>query len=142
MPTTGVINSRLLRVYTGATPVAVACATDAQISFNSELRDSTCKDTGGWRDILPGLKSAQVTTSGLYQDTSAATDAGFNDLYDDWAAGTEVTLRMSTEVTGDTFWSMPAYITSLELNSSGVDENVTFSATFEVAGTITKDTLT
>lgn len=142
MATAGVINSRLLRVYVGSTPVAVACATDAQITFSSELRDTTCKDTGGWRDILPGLKSAQVTTSGLYKDDDAPTDGGFVDLYDDWDASTQVTLRMSTEVTGDTFWSMPAYITNLELNSSGVDENVTYSATFEVAGTITKDTIT
>ena len=138
MATSGVINTRLLRVYTGDTPVAVACATDAQLSLNTELRDATCKDTGGWRDILPGLKSGQITTSGLYKDDDAPTDGGFTDLYDDWSAGTEVTVRFSTEVVGDTYYEASAYITSLELNSSGVDENVSYSATFEIAGTITK----
>jgi TP901-1 family phage major tail protein len=140
MATAGVINSRLLRVYTGASPIAVACATDAQFSVSTELRDATCKDTGGWRDILPGLKSGQITTSGLYKDDDAPADGGFVDLYDDWAGNTSVTVRFSTEVTGDTYWEASAYITSLELSSSGVDENVTYSATFEIAGTITKAT--
>jgi len=140
MATSGVINSTLLRVYVGST--AVACAVDATLSFTRDLRDATCKDSGSWRDILPGRISGTISTSGLYKDDSAPVDGGAVDIYDDLIAGTNVTVLFSTEVTGDTRWSAPAYVTQWELNSAGSEDNVTYSATFEISGTVTKETVT
>ena len=139
MATTGVINTTLLRVYVGS--VAYACAVDAALSFTRDLRDATCKDSGSWRDILPGRMSGTVTLTGLYKDTDAPTDGGAIDIYDDFVAGTNVTILYSTEVSGDTYWSCPAYITAWGLSSSGSEDNVTYDATFELTGAATKGTV-
>ena len=50
------------------------------------------------------------------------------------------TVKFSTEVSGDHYWSASAYVTSLEL-SSGMEDNVTYSATFELTGAITYTTV-
>ena len=44
------------------------------------------------------------------------------------------------EVTGDCYWEASAYVTSLEVNA-GMEDNVTYSATFELTGTITYGTV-
>lgn len=126
-----ILNSTLMQVYVGA--AVIGCATDASISLNREYRDTTCKDSNGNREGVAGLKSGSASTSALY-----AEDGGnFAALFAAWEAGTPVTVKYSTEKSGDTFYSAQAIVTSLESNSSGTEENVTLSANFEFTGSIT-----
>jgi cytochrome c oxidase assembly protein Cox11 len=55
-----------------------------------------------------------------------------------WSARTALTVKFSTEVSGDYYWEASAYVTSLEVNS-GMEDNVSYSATFELTGAITFD---
>ena len=126
-----------MRLRWGDPAVTLACATDATMSLSTELRDTTCKDTGGWRDLLSGLKSGSFSTTGLFIDTDAPADAGFTDLFTAWNTGDPVDMEFTTNVTGDTVWSCSVIITQLEMNAPGVNQNVTWSATFEIAGTVT-----
>jgi len=141
MPTPGKISSTLMRVRWKDPAVTLACATDATFSLSTELRDTTCKDTGGWRDLLSGLKSGQITTSGLYIDSDAPADAGFTHLFTAWNTGDPVPIEFGTAVTGDTMWECDAIITQLEMNAPGVNQNITWTATFEIAGTVTMSTV-
>ena len=131
MATSGVMNGTLLGVYVGST--LIAHATEGSISLSMDTRDISSKDSAGTRALLEGMKSGSISMSALYAEDAAY---GADELYTAMAARTPLAVKFSTEVTGDHFWSASAYLTSLEV-SAGTEDNVSFSATFELTGTIT-----
>ena len=131
MATSGVMNGTLLGVYVGTT--LVAHATEGSISLSMDTRDISSKDSAGTRALLEGMKSGSISMSALYAEDGAY---GADDLYTAMAARTPLAVKFSTEVSGDHFWSASAYLTSLEV-SAGTEDNVTYSATFELTGAIT-----
>ena len=133
MATTGILNTTLLRVYVGGT--AVAHATDASISISQSPRDTTTKDSGGWRDLLEGLRQFSISTSALYAMDAAY---GVDDLWTALSGRSEVTVKFSTEVSGDEYFEGTCYVTSLEISSSGAEDNASYSASFEGTGELTK----
>ena len=135
MATTGIMNGTLLGVYSAGT--LIAHATEGSISLSMDTRDATTKDSSGTRDLLEATKSGTISVSALYAEDAAL---GVDDLMTTWSARSSATIRFSTEVTGDHYWEATAYITSLEVNS-GMEDNVTYSATFELTGTITYGTV-
>lgn len=135
MATTGIMNGTLLGVYAGST--LIAHATEGSISLSMDTRDATTKGSGGSRDLLEATKSGTISVSALYADDAAY---GVSDLMTAWSGRTTLTVKFSTEVSGDSFWSADAYVTSIEVNA-GMEDNVTYSATFELTGTITYTTV-
>jgi len=131
MATTGIMNGTLLGVYVGTT--LIAHATEGSISLSMDTRDATTKSSAGTRNLLEATKSGTISVSALYAEDAAY---GVDDLMTPWAARTPIIVKFSTEVTGDHFWSASAYITSLEV-SAGMEDNVSYSATFELSGAIT-----
>lgn len=129
------MNGTLLGVYAGST--LIAHATEGSISLSMDTRDATTKGSGGSRDLLEATKSGTISVSALYADDAAF---GVNDLMGAWTSRTTLAVKFSTEVSGDSYWSADAYITSLEVNA-GMEDNVTYSATFELTGTITYTTV-
>jgi predicted secreted protein len=101
-----------------------------------DTRDATSKDSSGTRDLLEATKSGTISVSALYAEDATY---GVDDLMTSWAARTALTVKFSTEVSGDHYWSASAYITSLEV-SAGMEDNVSYSATFELTGAITYST--
>ncbi len=139
MPSTGVINGTNLRVYVGTD--AIAYATNCTLSLSAELRETIHKDNpgAGWRGIEVGRKSGTVTVEALYAE-DGSTETPF-DLFTAFDDKTELTMMLSTEVSGDTRWSFSAYCTALEVNGP-VEENSSYSATFEINGAVTTETVT
>jgi len=135
MATTGVINSTLLLVKVGGT--AVALCTDASLTITADIRDISTKDSSGWREILPGLKSGSISVSALHAYDAAY---GVTALFAALTGQTELTLTYTTGVSGDKIYTASAYITSLEMNSPGVEESATYSATFELSSSVTETT--
>ena len=131
MPTTGIMNGTLLGVYSAST--LIAHATEGSISLNLDTRDATTKDSSGTRDLLEGIKSGTISVSALYAEDAAY---GVDDLMTAWSGRSTLEIKFSTEITGDHFWSASAYVTSLEVNA-GMEDNVSYSATFELTGAIT-----
>ena len=131
MPTTGIMNGTLLGVYSAST--LIAHATEGSISLNLDTRDATTKDSSGTRDLLEGIKSGTISVSALYAEDAAY---GVDDLMTAWSGRSTLEIKFSTEVTGDHYWSASAYVTSLEVNA-GMEDNVSYSATFELTGAIT-----
>jgi len=135
MATTGIMNGTLLGVYVGST--LIAHATEGSISLSMDTRDATTKDSSGTRDLLEATKSCTISVSALYAEDATY---GVDDLMTAWSGRTQLTVKFSTEVSGDHYWSASAYVTSLEV-SSGMEDNVTYSATFELTGAITYSTV-
>jgi len=135
MATSGIMNGTLIGVYVGST--LISHATEGSISLNMDTRDSTTKDAAGQRALLEGVKSGTISVSALYADDAAY---GVDELMAAWAARTTLTVKFSTEVTGDSFWSAAAYVTSLEVNAA-MEDNASYAATFELTGAITYGTV-
>ena len=141
MATIGVINGTNLRVY--ASGNAIAYATSCTLSMSKDFNETFHKDNAvtasGWRTIQTEgqQKTATINVEGLYNDDGANnTPAELFDIFDD---NTLIEWKLSTEVTGDEYYSGSGYITSLEFTGQ-VEENATFSATIDVSGTVTKAT--
>lgn len=128
MATTGTVLAKNMKMYVGAT--AITCQTDASISMSTNMFETTCKDSAANSAFLPGSKSWTASGSG-----NLAFDAtyGAEELFAAWDAQTSMSIVFQTAVTGDKKYSGSAYITSLNINSSGNDEAVTFD--YELQGT-------
>ena len=136
MATTGIVNSRLLVIKVGT--VTVSCLTDATFSINRNTRDTTCKDSGGWSNVLAASASWEMSGSALFSfDGTYA----YDDLYALITTGASATVKWGSTVTGDTVYSGTGLLTSLEATSPGTDENATYSFTFTGVGAPTSATV-
>jgi hypothetical protein len=135
--TAGIMNGSQLRVQfanAGGAPVLVDHLTDLSVSFSTETRDTTTKNNGGYRAILPGLKTLNVTFTAFY---AADATNGYEELFQDMKDGQKLGVTIAsfqqsddTEITDDMDIDFDAYITSLEL-SAGTEDNASYTATFE-----------
>lgn len=143
---TGIINASSIRVFLGTTDdseVVVDHVTECSISLNTDIRDITTKTSNGWREILPALKSASLSLSGLFAEDATN---NFNSLVDHQIAGNLLyviftnTGAGSTANAGDEQFDVSGYITSLE-QTAGTEDNVTFSMTLEITGTVVREVI-
>ena len=143
MATDGVINGTKFGVYVAGTKVAYA--TSASISMNHNLRDTSTKDSGGWRDQLEGQRDWEVSVEGMLiftnLDGTAVTGLTANELYSSYIyARTQFELKFSTEVTGDIKWSGQAFLTSLSADTPNEDSS-TWSGSFSGTGELVQATV-
>lgn len=140
MATTGIINGTLMRLYKDST--AIGYATSCSMSITAAMREILTKDSasGGWREVKKGQLSGTLTTEALYAGPGdASANYLYDDLFTDLVSGSSLTIKFTTDVSGDNVFTMSALCTSLELNA-GVEENSSYSASFDVTGAITKTT--
>jgi predicted secreted protein len=144
--TTGIINASSIRVFLGTTndsEVVVDHVTECSISLSTDIRDITTKTSGGWREILPALKSASLSLSGLFAEDATN---NFNQLVDHQIAGELLYVVFTNTGTGtaanagDEQFDVSGYITSLE-QTAGTEDNVTFSMTLEITGTVVREVI-
>lgn len=110
--------------------------TEGSISINMETRDITTKDSTGYRELLEGLRSGSVSVSGLVDDDASGGAGGT--LFTTLSARTAVALVFGFDAASDDYnYTCNAFCTSLEV-SAGTEDNVTYSATFEITGAITQ----
>ena len=145
--TTGIINSSSIRVFLGTTDeseVVIDHVTECSISMTTDMRDITTKTSGGYRELLPGLKSASMSVSGLFAEDATN---GYNQLIDHQLAGDKLFVIFTntgggaSANAGDEQFDIEGYISSLE-QTAGVEDNVGFSMTIEVTGTVVRDVIT
>ena len=138
MATTGIINGTLMRLYKDST--AIGYETSCQMNISAAMREILTKDSaaGGFREVKKGQLSGTLSTEALYAGPGdSSTNYLFDDLFTDLISGTVLTIKFTTDVQGDNVFTMSALCTSLDLNA-GVEENTSYSASFEVTGAIVK----
>lgn len=140
MATVGTQLAKNMKLYFGAT--AITCQVDASMSGQTNMFETTCKDSASEAAFLPGTTS--WTMSGTLNYAHDAT-LGFNTsttgIFDKWQDGASVSAVFQTAVTGDTKWSGSGYISSWNMNSSGNDEAVTVDFEIQGTGTLTMATV-
>ena len=114
----------------------IGYSTSASLSVNRETRDVTNKDSGGTAEHLAGLKSFEITTDALQDFTQ---DEDFDRNLDDLKTGDSVFVRFSERFTNgtDIAFAGNVKVTSISMDA-GVEENATFSVTFQGTETLTR----
>lgn len=140
MATTGKINTTLLAIYTGAGPgTKITHQNDASLTISHSPRDVTTKDSAGWAEFLEGLRSWEMSASGLLAfDAASAPDDFFTSNI---ATRDAVTIYFTTNVTGDIVFSGSGYVSQLELASPGQEETATWSLSVQGTAVLTKGTV-
>lgn len=136
MPTTGVVNSKLMKIKFGGT--FITCQTNADLSVTNGTRQTTCKDSGQWEEFLYGQTNWTMSGDLLFSYDAAQ---GHEDIYDVAVAQTMASLIYGTGVSGDVHWSGTAVITEWSMSSPGQNENVTGAYSFQGSGALVKFTL-
>lgn len=136
MPTAGTVLAKTVKFYVGA--VAITCQTDASLSMSTNMFETTCKDSGADSAFFPGTKS--WTGSG---SANLAFDAtyGAEELFAAWKDQTLLSMVFQNAVTGDKKYAGSAYVSSLNFNSSGNDEAVSFDYELQGTGALVESTI-
>lgn len=128
---------------TGATSgvtgyTVLASATSCKMTLSGELQDITNKDSGSWITKTPKRFSWNASSDNMFE--SGAVTNGYDMLFAKMVAKTPINLGFNVK-TGSNMaagaYVGQAYITSLDLNA-GDGDIVTFSASFEGSGALTK----
>ena len=129
-----ILNGTVFLLSIGGT--ALPDQTEGSISISMETRDITTKDSAGYRELLEGVRSGTISVSGLVDDDGAGGAGGV--LFADLNSRSAQTLVFGfDDATDDYNYSCSAFCTSLEV-SAATEDNVTYSATFEITGAITQ----
>jgi len=129
-----ILNGTVYLLSVGGT--ALPDQTEGSISINMETRDITTKDSSGYRELLEGLRSGSVSVSGLVDDDASGGAGGT--LFTTLNTRAAVALVFGFDDASDDYnYTCNAFCTSLEI-SAGTEDNVTYSASFEITGAITQ----
>lgn len=133
MATTGVINTKLLKIYVGST--AITCQTDGTLSISNDTRDTTCKDSGQWKESLYGQTGWEISGTALasYDGTMSV-----HQLVALAMAQTVSAVSFKTAVSGDDIMSGSVIWTKMDVASSGTNQNVTVAYTGMGTGALTQ----
>ena len=129
------INGTDLLVYVGATPIAHS--TSCTLNIEQDLPDATTKSSGGWADHINGLKSWSIDFDGLV-DYSAS--YGVEELFDNLKNGNNVTVKISTTTTGDSYFTGSASCANLSMTGD-MEAPMSFTGAFTGKGTLTRSTV-
>jgi len=132
----GPFNGRTLGIYVGN--VLQAYSKSCSLSLKAGTMDITTKDSLLWADFLPTVKDWSITCEGLVALNSAA---NFAKLSDYLIAGTLIVVKFSIHDSGNLYWYGSAYVTQCDMNA-GMDEPVSYTATFTGDGVLTKARMT
>jgi len=90
-----ILNGTLIKLYDGSTPIALLTSSD--LALEREMLDVTNKDSNNWKQVMAGVRSFSFSGE-LFNDP--AETYNLEDLYTKWEAGTEITMKLSSEITG------------------------------------------
>ena len=139
-----ILNGTDIKVYDSGTAVLVAFAQSGTINVNHSTRDTTNKESGGYKSALEGLRDWSIDLDGAYAWTDAAGVVLTNGA-DDLLLANIITNRVALTVkfgnvggaTGDTVYSGSVYLTSFSV-SAGTEDTATYSLSLEGTGAITQ----
>jgi predicted secreted protein len=134
MATTGIVNGTLLTIEVDGDKLLNS--TSASLSLTLDTPEATTKDSGGFQDLIAGVKSGEISFEGLLAyDSGSGVQIG--DISGELISGTSVTWEFSTGVSGDDKYSGNGFISSIEITAD-MEAPVSYSGTIVTTGTITQ----
>lgn len=149
--TTTPLNSSALMIRTsndaGINWDVVGFITSATLSTTMATREITTKLNCGWRELGAGLRSWSMTGDGLITYSTVTGETNPSDFFTFLNNRTVINIELtswdctlSAPNIGDTVYRGRAYLTSLEM-SGGVEDNATYSFSFEGTGELISDVI-
>ena len=130
MASTGFINGTMVGLYIEG--VMVSFSTNCAIDDSMDTREVTNKQSGGNMEVREAKKSTTGSGDFIHAPDAAV---GYEELRGYWYNRTMITVRESTEVSGDKFIEGEAYITSMS-KASPMEDNVTYTVSFQFTGAV------
>jgi TP901-1 family phage major tail protein len=135
----------------GSSYDTVMFLTSANLSASMDVRDISNKSSAGWREILEAQKSWSLSGDGFVTYSTVTDSDNTGTLVDFLSNRTKIFVKFTigsynastggfTANSGDSEYYGEAYVTSIE-QSSGVEDNLGFSVSFEGTGVLTKATI-
>jgi len=118
----------------GSSPATIGHATSCTISFTNEMSTTTTKDSAGFAEIIPGVRSAEISFDGLVDYTDAN---GGKEIAHKLLTRQKCDFSFGTAATGDTVYTGEGYVSAAEITGA-MEEATTFSGTITVTGAITE----
>ena len=139
-----ILNGTEIKVYSSATNNLVAFAQNCTLNVNHSPREITNKESGGWKEILEGLRDYSIDIDGAYAWTNAAGTA-LTDGVDDVLKTNLLTTRQAVDfIFGDTSaddvsYAGSGFITSVSI-TGGTEDTATYSLSIDGSGELTSTT--
>ena len=133
---TSVMNSTDVVIKVGSE--IVGKMTSASLSVTMATRDISTKDSAGWMEVLEGQKSWTLSGEGLvvYNNTGKTTP---DEIYTLLSNRGVVAIEFGSETTDETYYSGSGFFTEFSTDA-GVEDNATFSFSFQGTSTLTQGT--
>lgn len=138
-----ILNGTEIKVYSTGTTNLVAFAQNCTLNVNHSPREITNKESGGYKEILEGLRDFSIDIDGAYAWTNAA-GAALTDGVDDVLETNVLNARQAvtfifgdTASTSDISYSGSGYITSVSM-TGGTEDTAVFSLSIEGTGVLTQ----
>ena len=138
-----ILNGTELKVYSSGTTNLVAFAQNCTLNVNHSPREITNKESGGYKEILEGLRDFSIDIDGAYAWTNASGTA-LTDGIDDVLETNVLNARQAvtfifgdTASTSDISYSGSGFITSVSL-TGGTEDTATYSMSIEGTGVLTQ----
>lgn len=143
-----ILNGTEIKVYSSGTTNLVAFAQNCTLNVNHSPREITNKESGGYKEILEGLRDFSIDIDGAYAWTDAqSTPAALTNGADDLIQTNILANRLKVDfIFGDTAggtgshdvsYAGKGYITSVSL-TGGTEDTATYSLTIEGTGVLTQ----
>ena len=142
---TGLVNGTDLLLRVGgsdSTESVVAYATTCSLEISMDEIDQTNKDSEGWKEIIGGLRSWNVSTDALYQNEGDGTSAlDFKDFWNRVGGPSdgrtpvyiEMAVRNESSAHNNVYYHGKGYVTSLSL-TGGTEDQATYSVSITGSG--------
>jgi len=138
-----ILNGTEIKVYSTGTTNLVAFAQNCTLNVNHSPREITNKESGGYKEILEGLRDFSIDIDGAYAWTNAGGVALTNGI-DDVLETNVLNARQAvtfifgdTASTSDISYSGSGFITSVSM-TGGTEDSATFSLSIEGTGVLTQ----
>ena len=133
---TSVMNSTDVVIKVGSE--IVGKMTSASLSVTMATRDISTKDSAGWMEVLEGQKSWTLSGEGLvvYNQTGKTTP---DEIYTLLSNRTAVAVEFGSEATDEKYYAGSGFFTEFSTDA-GVEDNATFSFSFQGTGVLTQGT--
>jgi len=138
-----ILNGTEIKVYSTGTTNLVAFAQNCTLNVNHSPREITNKESGGFKEILEGLRDFSIDIDGAYAWTNASGTA-LTDGIDDVLETNVLNARQAvtfifgdTASTSDISYSGSGFITSVSL-TGGTEDTATYSMSIEGTGVLTQ----
>mgnify|MGYP003135971503 FL=1 len=138
-----ILNGTEIKVYSTGTTNLVAFAQNCTLNVNHSPREITNKESGGFKEILEGLRDFSIDIDGAYAWTNAGGSALTNGVDDTLETNVLNARQAVTFIFGDTAstsdisYSGSGFITSVSM-TGGYEETATYSLTIEGTGVLTQ----